>query len=85
MLHAKTVTIDDQTTLIGSVNLDYRSIEFNLELSAIIRNAEFGQQMRALFFNDMQHAERIVLSRWRYRPTWDRVVQWAVSRARYLM
>jgi cardiolipin synthase len=85
VLHAKTMTIDGQISIIGSTNLDYRSIEYNLELSAIIRSREFGQQMHQLFRNDMRYAKRISLSEWRKRPFSDRFVQWAVSRARYLL
>lgn len=85
VLHAKTMVIDDRTTVIGSTNLDYRSIEYNCELSAVVRSTEFGAQMRALFENDVKYARRITLDKWRYRPTWDRFVQWAVSRARYLL
>jgi len=85
VLHAKTMIIDGQTSVIGSTNLDYRSIEYNCESSAIIRSAEFGAQMRELFENDVSFANKIQLREWRRRPRWDRFVQWAVSRARYLM
>jgi cardiolipin synthase len=85
VLHAKTLTIDGHTTVIGSTNLDYRSIEYNLELSAIIRSREFGQQMHGLFANDMTYARRITQGEWRRRPLTDRITQWAVSRARYLL
>jgi cardiolipin synthase len=85
ILHAKTLTIDGHTSVIGSTNLDYRSIEYNLELSAIIRSEKFAQQMQGLFFNDMNYASRITANRWRRRPLWDRFVQWGVSRARYLL
>jgi len=85
VLHSKTMTIDGRTTVIGSTNLDYRSIEYNLELSAIIRSEEFGQQMHDLFDNDIRFARKINLNEWRRRPLHDRFVQWAVSRARYLL
>ncbi len=85
VLHAKTLCVDDYTTIIGSTNLDYRSIEYNCELSVIIRNQPFGQQMRDLFENDVRYARRIGLSEWRRRPRWDRFVEWAVDRARYLL
>jgi len=85
VLHAKTLVIDGRTTVMGSVNLDYRSIEFNNEISAFIRCDAFGRQMQDLFENDVRFAKKIELGEWRRRPTWDRVVQWAVSRARYLM
>ena len=85
MLHAKTIVVDRRTSIIGSTNLDYRSIEFNCELSAIIRNEEFGAQMQTLFEFDVKSADLIRLEKWRYRPTLDRIVQWGVSRARYLL
>jgi cardiolipin synthase len=85
VLHAKTMVVDDHTTVVGSTNLDYRSIEYNCELSAIIRNLEFGRQMNELFQHDIRFAKQIQPDVWRRRPYWDRVGQWAVSRARYLL
>ena len=85
VLHAKTMVVDGHTSIIGSANLDSRSIEYNLELSAVIRNQTFGRQMQDLFENDVLYSKKITLSEWRRRPTWDRFVQWAVSRARYLL
>jgi len=85
VLHAKTMVIDGCVTLMGSTNLDYRSIEYNCEISAVIRSEEFGRHMRELFEHDVKYATRINLHEWRKRPTWDRIVQWAVSRARYLL
>jgi cardiolipin synthase len=85
VLHAKTMVVDQRTTVIGSLNLDYRSIEYNCELSAVIRNAEFGMQMGALFEHDALHAQKITLGKWRKRRWRDRLVQWAASRARYLL
>lgn len=83
VLHAKTMVVDECTTVMGSTNLDNRSIQFNCEIAAVIRSAPFGRQMRELFENDVQYASRIELSEWRRRPTWDRIVQWTISRGRY--
>jgi cardiolipin synthase len=85
ILHAKTLVVDERTSIVGSTNLDYRSIEYNCELSGIIRSEVFGRQMCELFENDVRFADRIRVSEWRRRPTWDRFVQWAVSRARYIL
>ena len=41
--------------------------------------------MPALFVNDEIYSKKINLKEWRRRPTWDRFVQWTVSRARYLL
>ena len=45
-------------------------------------NETFGRQMQDLFENDVQYSKKIDPREWRRRPTWDRFVQWAVSRAR---
>ena len=79
------MVVDSEISVIGSTNLDYRSIEFNCELSAVIRSSQFGRQMSDLFEHDIQYAQKIKLEEWRRRPLRDRVVQWAASRARYLL
>ncbi|HTL30675.1 MAG TPA: phospholipase D-like domain-containing protein [Tepidisphaeraceae bacterium] len=85
VLHAKTMCIDHETTIVGSANLDHRSVELNCELSAIIRNKELGRQMRDLFENDICYAIRVDRKKWRHRPWRDRLGQWCVSRFRYLL
>jgi cardiolipin synthase len=85
VLHSKTMVVDNLISVVGSTNLDYRSIEYNCELSVAVRSAEFGQQMARLFVNDICYAKRIHNHEWRRRPMLDRMTQWAVSRARYLL
>lgn len=78
VLHAKTLCIDGRISIVGSTNLDYRSIQHNCELSAVINSTEFGAQMHALFEHDVRFAHRIVPDQWRHRPLRDRVMQRAV-------
>jgi cardiolipin synthase len=85
ILHSKTMVIDQSLSIMGSTNLDYRSIEYNCELAALIRSPEFGKQMVDLFDNDVRFASRITSTEWRHRPWFDRFGQWAVARARYLL
>jgi cardiolipin synthase len=85
MLHAKTIVLDGNLSIIGSTNLDYRSIEFNCELSAFIYSQDLGRQVETLFENDIQFARKIDPDIWQHRPHWDRFGQWLVSRARYLL
>jgi len=67
VLHAKTMVVDACTCVVGSANLDHRSIEYNCELSCVIRSKTFGRQMVDLFDNDVQYAKRIELAAWRSR------------------
>ena len=85
VLHSKCMVVDGHTSVIGSTNIDYRSIEYNLESSVIIRSDAFGKQMHDLFENDVRYAKKIELNEWRKRPTWDRFVQATVSKARRLL
>lgn len=85
MLHQKSIAVDGCLSVLGSTNLDYRSIEFNLELSAVIRSDAFAQQLEALFDHDVEFSRRIEAEKWQGRPYWDRCVQWAVNRVRYVL
>lgn len=85
VLHAKTMVIDGRVSVVGSTNLDYRSIEYNLEMSGIVTSRRFGQQMMDLFDNDVRWAKPVDPETWKRRPFADRFGQWAVSRARYLL
>jgi phosphatidylserine/phosphatidylglycerophosphate/cardiolipin synthase-like enzyme len=71
--------------VVGSTNLDFRSIEFNLEIGAIVRSRDFASQMSGLFEHDTHFARAIRHDEWRKRPMRDRFVQWTVSRLRYLL
>lgn len=84
VLHAKTIVVDD-LSMVGSTNLDYRSIEFNLEMSALINSRSFAGEMDGLFEHDMKYARRIDPAEWGKRPLLDRVAQWIVIHARQLL
>jgi cardiolipin synthase len=84
ILHAKSLCIDGCLSIVGSTNLDYRSIQFNCELSMLVHSAAFGSHMHELFEHDVRFAQRILPGS--HRPTrGDRLVQWACARARYFL
>lgn len=84
ILHAKTMLVDD-VSVVGSTNLDYRSIEFNCEISAIIRSAEFAGELDRLFDHDKKYAKRIEQTEWKRRTFWTRLTQWLVIRVRQIL
>ncbi len=45
-MHAKQVVVDDQTVIIGSVNLDPRSADLNTEIALVVVSHELAQQMQ---------------------------------------
>jgi cardiolipin synthase len=58
-LHAKTVTIDDRVTSVGSANWDLRSFKWNFETNAVLYDRELGEQYRRIFEDDMKHCTEI--------------------------
>jgi cardiolipin synthase len=59
MMHAKTMVIDDDLSLVGSINLDPLSL-FRLEDGAlVVRDRSFNQALAASFEADLGRAERI--------------------------
>jgi len=56
MLHSKTITIDRTLALIGSANLDRRSLELNFEVSMLIYDTDFASELRFLQTSYMEHA-----------------------------
>ena len=48
LLHAKTITVDGDFCLFGSVNLDMRSFWLNFEMTLFIYNKDFAGQVRQL-------------------------------------
>jgi cardiolipin synthase len=48
LLHAKTITVDRDFSLFGSVNLDMRSFWLNFELTLFIYDRQFTRELRAV-------------------------------------
>jgi putative cardiolipin synthase len=48
-LHSKVYVIDGEYTVIGSFNLDPRSVELNTEMAVVIHSAEIAARVRKLF------------------------------------
>ena len=67
LLHAKTLTVDDQLAMIGSANFDVRSFYINFELNVLLYDAEFTAQLRMLQRQYMQESEALELDVWMQR------------------
>ena len=67
-LHAKTVTIDDAVTSIGTANWDLRSFKWNFETNAVIYDVAFGKRYRSIFEEDMARCTEITKDSYAHRP-----------------
>lgn len=45
VLHAKTIVVDDEWTMVGTANLDYRSLFVNYELNLVTRDPDLSSML----------------------------------------
>ncbi len=64
MLHAKTLTIDDELAMFGSANYDIRSFSLNFELNLFVHSAEAVEAMRRLQQDYMNRSEQAIAGEW---------------------
>jgi cardiolipin synthase A/B len=73
ILHAKTAVVDGVWSVVGSSNIDARSVVFNTEVDAVVLGRETGREMEALFEADLQNARAIDPNTWADRSLWQKV------------
>lgn len=76
MMHAKTAVIDETWSTIGSYNLDYRSLLYNLEVVALILDRRIGKLMQATFEADAARCQPFTLERYARRGWFRRALGW---------
>ncbi len=75
MMHAKTVVVDDAWTLIGSANMDERSMELNEENALGISDPGFAEAVAAGNEQDFARSQEIHLEEWVRRPWFRRALE----------
>ena len=72
MLHAKTLTVDEIWSSVGSVNFDNRSFQLHDEVTLCAQSERFAGQLHEVFEKDLEASERIEPDGWRERPITQR-------------
>jgi cardiolipin synthase len=72
MMHAKTVVVDDAWSVIGSANMDERSMELNEENIVGIADPGFARAVADGLERDFARSREVMLEEWRWRPVWQR-------------
>jgi cardiolipin synthase len=78
LLHTKSITVDGDMCLFGSVNMDIRSLWLNFEVSLIVYNRDLSARIRALQMEYLDRSYLLDLSRWRQRSLPRRFAENAV-------
>ena len=81
MLHSKVMVVDNQWTVVGSSNLDPRSLWTNLEFLAVIRSRNMAQTMSEICQYEIDRSHRVTAADCRERRCWHRLLNrmaWSV-------
>ncbi len=73
VLHAKSLLADDLVAVVGSANLDYRSLHFNAECNLVMLCPKTNAALAEAFEEDLAHSTEIRLAEWKRRPLLDRL------------
>lgn len=65
--HSKVISIDGEFCIIGSANLDNRSLEHNFEITSIIYNSNCAQIVENQFRKDIERCRSLAGSKWAKR------------------
>ncbi|MDE5963141.1 MAG: cardiolipin synthase [Alistipes sp.] len=74
-LHSKLLIVDDELTVIGSANMDFRSFEHNFEVNAFVYDRDFTERMSAIYEHDATQCHALTPNEWFHRPRKQRVAE----------
>lgn len=75
LLHTKSVLVDGQLSLIGTVNLDMRSLWLNFEITLVIDDDGFGSALARVQDEYIACSILLRIKEWQRRPFWHRLLE----------
>jgi cardiolipin synthase len=67
MIHAKTITVDGQWSIVGTANIDRLSLGFNYESNLIVHDQGFAADMESIFATDSGNCLELSSQQWNQR------------------
>ncbi len=67
-IHSKVIVSDDMVSCVGSANMDFRSFEQNFEVTALVYDKDFANEVRVTFEEDFANSKQVILEEWKKRP-----------------
>lgn len=74
-IHAKTMVVDENLSVVGTANMDIRSFDFNFEVNAFVYSREMNWKLTEAFLQDTLHSRELSLEEWKGRGRWARLVE----------
>lgn len=76
MMHTKAMVVDGVWSIIGSSNLDNRSLELNDENNIAVLDRAFASAIMSDFEFDLTRSSQLTLDAWRARPVFHKFREW---------
>lgn len=67
-LHSKLVVVDGVFSSVGTANMDFRSLETNFEVNALIYNEKIARELELQFLDDLKQSRQVLAEEWEKRP-----------------
>lgn len=74
-IHAKAMVVDSCIAIVGTANLDVRSLDLNYETMALIAHEETIDKLKFMIHEDLDHSVEITLNEWVKRPAVQKLAE----------
>lgn len=74
-MHAKALIMDDKLALVGSANVDVRSLRLNYETNLLVFDTESVNALKRIVLADIAQSREINLPTWQTRPAFHRLLE----------
>lgn len=85
MIHAKTISVDNYRSIVGTANIDRLSLAGNFEITVQIDSEDFANRMDEMFDNDLSTARKLTLEEWESRGLRTRLLESMVAPLRLVV
>lgn len=72
-IHSKVIVVDGIFSSVGTANLDFRSLETNFEVNAMIYDEEIAGILATQFIEDQAKSDQVILDEWVKRPRINKI------------
>lgn len=74
-LHGKALVVDDLVAMVGTANLDIRSLRLNYESNLAVYDDAFVNQVKETLLGELAESDPIDLAAWRTRPARHKITE----------
>ena len=72
-MHQKVAVVDERASIVGTANMDNRSFRLNFEVTTLVLDESFTDQVEAMLSEDLENSRLICLEELNSRGVWHRL------------